>query len=46
MIEVKLLRKPQCIEELEPPEASKEKQVSTLRYELDPENTSNWYLCL
>lgn len=45
MIEVKLLMKPQCIE-LEPPEAAKEKQKSTLRCELDPENPSNWYLCL
>lgn len=34
VIEVKLLRKPQCTEELEPPEAAKEKQVSTLRCEL------------
>lgn len=40
------LRKPQGKEELEPPEAAKEKQVSTLKCELGPDNTSVWVFML
>lgn len=40
------LRKPQGKEELEPPEAAKEKQVSTLKCEFGPDNTSVWVFML